>query len=325
MRFKSGKTDDLKIFAVSGVNTVSFGISATAKATKGLLGFALKRRDLSGGGRPRMLAISLVLLFVTPVLHAETGIVFIHGKGSPELRNQGTAFAYWGTDMVRTIAPVGQTRALVCHYDGTKSMRLAADDVAHQITTWLQRADNRDIDKLIVVTHSFGGVIVRRILSHRARYGAIIDRITRVYSIAPPNRGSEAADLARTLSSKWYSEWIADLAGQDNPATKDCTTDMMKHYNQSVLLGTNSRRPLPKPLLNIAGIDVRNDGTHEEDRGLSWLVKFVEFGDRSDGMVAAYSAQAVGQPLRPTDANHHHNRRNDYRKIGDRLATEVRR
>jgi pimeloyl-ACP methyl ester carboxylesterase len=325
MRFKSEKTDGFEVLAVSGVNTVSFGIGMTAKATKGLLGFALKRKDLSGCVRPRTLTISLVLLFVTAVLHAETGIVFIHGKGSSDLQHRGTAFAYWGGDMVHTVAPVGQRRALVCHYDGTKSMRLAADDVAGQITTWLQ--DNKSVDKLIVVTHSFGGVIVRRILSHRARYGAIIDRITRVYSIAPPNRGSEAADLARTLSSKWYSEWIADLAGQDNPATKDCTTDMMNDYNQSVLLGTNSRRPLPTTLslFNIAGIDVRNDGTHEEDKGLSWLVKFVEFGDRSDGMVAAYSAQAVGQPLPATDANHHHNRRNDYRKIGDRLAREVRR
>jgi hypothetical protein len=98
---------------------------------------------------------------------------------------------------------------------------------------------------------------------------------------------------------------------------------MMKYYNQSVLLGTNSRRPLPKPLFNIAGIDVRNDGTHGEDKGLWALAKFVEFGGLSDGMVAAYSAQAVGQTLPSTDANHHHNRRNDFRKIGHRLFVEV--
>ena len=41
-----------------------------------------------------------------------------------------------------------------------------------------------------------------------------------------------------------------------------------------------------------------------------------------DGMVAQYSAQAVGTVWFTTDANHHYNRRNSYRKIGDSLATD---
>jgi hypothetical protein len=41
-----------------------------------------------------------------------------------------------------------------------------------------------------------------------------------------------------------------------------------------------------------------------------------------DGMVSQYSAQAVGVVWFTTLANHHHNRRNDYRKIGDSLATD---
>ena len=48
MRFKSEKTGGFQVFAVSGVNTVSFGIDATAKAKKGLLGFAVERTDPSG-------------------------------------------------------------------------------------------------------------------------------------------------------------------------------------------------------------------------------------------------------------------------------------
>ncbi len=48
MRFKSEKTGGFQVFAVTGVNTVSFGISATAKAKKGLLGFAVERTDPSG-------------------------------------------------------------------------------------------------------------------------------------------------------------------------------------------------------------------------------------------------------------------------------------
>jgi phosphatidylserine/phosphatidylglycerophosphate/cardiolipin synthase-like enzyme len=45
MRFKSQKTDGYQVFAVSGTNTVSFGIDADGADTKDLLGFAIERHD----------------------------------------------------------------------------------------------------------------------------------------------------------------------------------------------------------------------------------------------------------------------------------------
>lgn len=45
MRFKSAVTDGFQIFAVTGTNTVSFAIDATAAARKKLLGFSVKRLD----------------------------------------------------------------------------------------------------------------------------------------------------------------------------------------------------------------------------------------------------------------------------------------
>jgi phosphatidylserine/phosphatidylglycerophosphate/cardiolipin synthase-like enzyme len=45
MRFRSSKKDGFQVFAVSGINTISFGIVADAKARKGLLGFAVERHD----------------------------------------------------------------------------------------------------------------------------------------------------------------------------------------------------------------------------------------------------------------------------------------
>jgi phosphatidylserine/phosphatidylglycerophosphate/cardiolipin synthase-like enzyme len=45
MRFKSAKVDGLQVFAVSGTNTVTFGIDASSAARKGLLGFAVERID----------------------------------------------------------------------------------------------------------------------------------------------------------------------------------------------------------------------------------------------------------------------------------------
>jgi phosphatidylserine/phosphatidylglycerophosphate/cardiolipin synthase-like enzyme len=47
MRFKSKPSNGYQIFAVSGVNTISFGVNASAPARKGLLGFAVERHDLT--------------------------------------------------------------------------------------------------------------------------------------------------------------------------------------------------------------------------------------------------------------------------------------
>ena len=51
MRFKSKPADGFQVFAVSGVNTVSFGITATTAARKDLLGFAVERVDPQEGER----------------------------------------------------------------------------------------------------------------------------------------------------------------------------------------------------------------------------------------------------------------------------------
>jgi phosphatidylserine/phosphatidylglycerophosphate/cardiolipin synthase-like enzyme len=45
MRFRSSKVGGFRVFAVTGTNTVSFGIEASAAARKGLLGFAVERID----------------------------------------------------------------------------------------------------------------------------------------------------------------------------------------------------------------------------------------------------------------------------------------
>ena len=45
MRFKSARKGGFQVFAVSGINTISFGIVADANAKTGLLGFAVERLD----------------------------------------------------------------------------------------------------------------------------------------------------------------------------------------------------------------------------------------------------------------------------------------
>ena len=46
MRFASKTVNGFRVYAVTGINTVSFGITATAAARKNLLGFGVEREDV---------------------------------------------------------------------------------------------------------------------------------------------------------------------------------------------------------------------------------------------------------------------------------------
>lgn len=54
MRFKTSKIDGFCVYAVSGVNTISFAIDASAPARNGLLGFTVERFDLTENQRVTM-------------------------------------------------------------------------------------------------------------------------------------------------------------------------------------------------------------------------------------------------------------------------------
>lgn len=266
-------------------------------------------------------ALLLIGLLAAP-LEARTGVVFVHGKGGSDLASESVARAYWGDAMIKATTRNYAIPHLIAHYDGTQYMWVAAGQVAGQITAWMNA---NAIDDIVVETHSFGGVVLRWLLSnpdYDSRYPAIISRVRWVNSIAPPNKGSEAADLAGTLSGSWLTGWLVSLVGQDNDSTRNCRTDWMAYYNQYYLKGTSGRPALPRTVYNIAGTGLWNDFAHSEDYGLATLSGIAGMPGEDDGMVSQYSAQGAGVVWFTTAANHHHNRRNDYRKIGDALATD---
>ncbi|HMM35008.1 MAG TPA: hypothetical protein PKA62_09785 [Thermoanaerobaculia bacterium] len=94
----------------------------------------------------------------------------------------------------------------------------------------------------------------------------------------------------------------------------------MSYYNQYYLKGSAGRPALPKPYYNVAGTGLWNDFAHSEDYGLATLSGVAGMPGEDDGMVSQYSAQGAGTNWFLTLANHHHNRRNDYRTIGATLA-----
>jgi hypothetical protein len=211
---------------------------------------------------------------------------------------------------------------VVCHYDGTLVMWDAADVVAAQLVAFIQA---KGITDLVIDTHSFGGVVVRWMFSnptYNANYQKVINVTRWVNTIAAPQKGSEAADLAGTLSGSWLTGWLVSLVGSNNASTVNCTTDAMAYYNQYWLKGTSGRPALPRTFYNIAGFGLLNDLKHSEDYGLTTLSGLAGMPGEDDGMVAQYSAQAVGTVWFTTMANHHHNRRNDYEPVGTHLSND---
>ncbi len=71
MRFKSSESGPYQIFAVSGVNTISFGIRASETVRSGLLGFAVERIDPAENERYFMSGFK-VFRSVIPVPTPET-------------------------------------------------------------------------------------------------------------------------------------------------------------------------------------------------------------------------------------------------------------
>lgn len=276
-----------------------------------------------------MQKLSLVFLLFFAVMTANaysaTGVAFVHGKGGTDLANYSTAYAYWGADMLKASTNSYKVPYLVCHYDGTVYMWTAASTVADQLVSFI---NTNKITDLVINTHSFGGTVVRWIFSNSAsdsRFKKIVSVTRHVNTIAGPHKGSEAADLAGTLSGSWLTGWLVTLVGSNNNSTTHCQTDTMAYYNKYWLYGTTGRPALPKTFYTIAGWGLWNDywsKFHSEDIGLATLSGLSGLPDEDDGMVAEYSARAVGTLWFRTEANHHHNRRNDYKKIGDALGTD---
>jgi phosphatidylserine/phosphatidylglycerophosphate/cardiolipin synthase-like enzyme len=75
MRFKSTSVGGFQVFSVSGSNTISFAIAATAQAKVGLLGFAVERIDPAEKQRYFMLGFKVFRSLVpnpTPNMHIST-------------------------------------------------------------------------------------------------------------------------------------------------------------------------------------------------------------------------------------------------------------
>ena len=138
--------------------------------------------------------ILAALAAMSSLCQAATGVAFVHGTGK---QTNATA-DYWQPTMVNNVRAglPDPNNYVVINCDFTKYMwdTDAAGCLAGQLTNFIAA---KNIDRLIIITHSNGGNVVRWILSnptYDSRYPDIIAKTVRVNALAPSSAGTPLAD-----------------------------------------------------------------------------------------------------------------------------------
>jgi len=196
----------------------------------------------------------LGLFAVSPLSHAVTGLAFVHGTG----KQTDALNDYWTSEFVNSVrqglANSGNYTVINCDFDQYMWDEAAAGCLANQLSQFI---DAKNIDSLILLTHSNGGNIVRWILSNPtwdARYPKIINATSRVIALAPSSAGTPLADAVS--EGNVFETSLGWLLGYDSDAVKQQQIGWMSYYNSNWLYGTSGRPGLGKPFETVVGSDV---------------------------------------------------------------------
>lgn len=246
----------------------------------------------------RKLVIAAALLAASTVCSANTGVAFVHGTGK---QTNATA-DYWKPAFVDNVRGglVNPANYVVVNCDFEKYMwdGAAAGCLAGQLQTFIAA---KGITRLIVITHSNGGNVMRWILSnptYDSRYPDIIAKVVRVNALAPSSAGTPLADAV--IAGNVFESAVGWLLGYKSDAVRMQQTSWMATYNANNLYGTTGRPGLPKPFRSVVGTDVDSAvwdgdsycGGYFENVGLEttqlWL------NSCSDGFLNCTSQSAAG-------------------------------
>ena len=241
---------------------------------------------------------------------AGTGVALVHGTG----KQTDAAKDYWESAMVNGVRQglVDRNNLLVVNCDFNQYMwdERAAGCLADQLTNFIAA---HHIDRLVVITHSNGGNVMRWILSnptYDARYPEIIRRIVRVNAIAPSSAGTPLADTVMRGNS--FEVSLGWLLGYQSNAVRMQQVGWMANYNREILLGTRGRPALPVPFRSVVGTNVTS-ALWDKDSHCGGYFQSVALeitqnwlGKCSDGFIECSSASAAGQLwFRDTQLTHH--------------------
>jgi pimeloyl-ACP methyl ester carboxylesterase len=183
-----------------------------------------------------------------------TGVAFVHGTG-----NQTDAYDdYWQPAMVNNVrsglADPSKYVVINCDFNQYMWDSRAAGCLAGQLANFINA---KGITRLIVITHSNGGNVVRWIMSnptYDSRYPDIINRIVRVDALAPSSAGTPLADAV--MNGNVFEKALGWLLGYQTDAVRQQQVSWMASYNANNLYGTSGRPALPKTFRSVVGSDV---------------------------------------------------------------------
>ncbi len=202
----------------------------------------------------KLFQLSIILLFSSFLVSANTGVAFVHGTG-----NQTNAQAdYWTSAMVNSVrqglANQNNFTVVNCQFEEYMWTNQAAGCLAGYLYDFIQ---NTGIDDLVVITHSNGGNVMRWILSNPtwdSRYPTIINNIRWVNALAPSSLGTPLADAV--MNGTVFEAALGWLLGYQSDAVRMQQTSWMAYYNANWLLGTAGRPSLPTGFYAVVGSDV---------------------------------------------------------------------
>jgi hypothetical protein len=205
--------------------------------------------------RDLVLKYLFAFLFLFPAgSFAATGVAFVHGTGL-----QTDALTdYWTPAMVDTIVQglpdPNNYQVVNCDFEQFAWKDEASGCLATQLTEFINL---RNIDDLVVITHSNGANVMRWILSNPtwdARYPDIISNIRWVIALAPSSLGTPLADAV--IDGNAFEQILGWLLGYANDAVRMQQVGTMAFLNQNWFLGTAGRPSLPSVFINVVGSDV---------------------------------------------------------------------
>ncbi|WP_313345193.1 hypothetical protein [Stenotrophomonas sp.] len=252
-------------------------------------------------GRGAALALGVMLACGNAHAADVVGVAFVHGTG----KQTDARTDYWQPaiiDTVRQGLPNSANYTVInCDFEQYMWKPEAAGCLAGQLTTFI---NSKGITKLVVITHSNGGNVVRWILSnptYDSRYPTLIQTISKVTALAPSSAGTPLADAV--LNGNAFEASVGWLLGYQNDAVRMQQVGWMATYNAQNLYGTAGRPALPKPFRAVVGSDVESAvwdsnsycGGYAQNVGLELTQNWLN--SCSDGFLECSSQKAAGSVL----------------------------
>lgn len=249
------------------------------------------------------------------------GLAFVHGTSSHS--PYSAHHSYWTDPMIDGVRAglddTSKYEVIGCNFTKKLTHADAADCLAEQLLDFIE---DEDVTKLVVITHSHGGNMMRFILSNPTRspsYKKVIDKIDYVIALAPSSLGTPLAD--KVISGTKLEKWLGTKLGYANDAVEQQQTDVMKTLNDTVLKGTLGRPPLPKNFWTVTGtkatLELPYCGGSSQTWGLWMTRQLIGVGKCSDGFLPCSSQRGAGIPWvddvdftnGERELNHNHSRR----------------